>query len=315
MRFRPYTTRSALHALVAGAVLFCVIRLCVIAHCSTVVAQGVQNASAPCVCTPLCRESVRCPSRRARGHAHVLGAHPHPHRTPHATPPRVQLAERLQHAEALAARGATLKAAAARVCHALDALSGEQAALAAATEAFCGGVDEESVRVGCPLLRPFVALFEYLRAEQAQLTKELYSALVEPIDAQLAAPLQRIHDQRAALARAEVPERSGGSKFRLMGGGGAHKAADAPQKRRAAEEARLALAASVATWEARKEHVFLNGHVRAARALDGFFARAGARMRGVDPFLDDMERARDAGVVREVRVSSLWQRCDCMAVL
>lgn len=222
-------------------------------------------------------------------------------------PAPAQLADRTQRAEALAARGAALKAAAARVCDAMDALACEQAALAAATEAFCGGVDEESVCIGCPLLRPFVALFEDLRGEQAALTQQLRTALVDTVDAQLAAPLQRMRDQARALARAEQPERSGGGKFRLLGGGAAKSADSGTQQRRAAEEARLALATTVSAWEARKEHVFLDSHLQAVRALDAFFARAGAVVRGVDAFVDDMGRARDGGVAREVRCCRLFR--------
>jgi hypothetical protein len=209
---------------------------------------------------------------------------------------RVQVSESVQKAEVLATRSATLKTAAQRVCDALDGLAREQVGLATATEVFCSGVDEESVHIGCPLLRRFVALFADIREEQVKLNQQIKALLVTAIEADLSAHVQQIQQQSKTLARAEQPEARG--KFRIMGK--TAEVATPSQVKKTAEDARLVLATSINSWEYKKEHFFLDSYLLTARALNEFFEQGTSIMRGMGSFMEDMERSRQAALLREV---------------
>lgn len=128
-------------------------------------------------------------------------------------------------AEALTGKASTIKKAALKVCTAMDALVIEQAALSEALDSFCGGQDEESLRIGCPLLRRFVTFFDEVREGQGALSGALRAILVESFEDQLVGNhLQAIKDQRRALAKAEGSSDSSKIKFRLY-----PRAQDSPQ--------------------------------------------------------------------------------------
>jgi hypothetical protein len=209
----------------------------------------------------------------------------------------MQIADRAQKAEALATRSVALQSAAQRVCDALERLAREQDGLAAATEAFCSDVDEESVHIGCPLLRRFVALFADIREEEMKLHQQIKALLVTAIETDLCKHVQRINQQKKTLARAEQPESRG--KFRIIGK--LAESATPSQAKKATEDARLALATSVNSWEYKKAHFFLDSYLLSARALDEFFEQGRTIMRGMDSFVEDMERTRQAALLREVR--------------
>lgn len=119
-------------------------------------------------------------------------------------------------AEMLVGRASTIKKAAQKVCAAMDAVVVEQAALSEVLESFCGGEDEESLRIGCPLLRRFVAFFDEVREGQGALSGAVRAILVESFEDELVGTqLQAIKDQRRALSKAEASGDSSKLKFRL----------------------------------------------------------------------------------------------------
>lgn len=119
-------------------------------------------------------------------------------------------------ADALSARAAAIRRAGQKVCSALDALVAEQSQLASAIDTFCAGEDEESLRIGCPLLRKFVEFFQDIKTEHAELSKAIQASLVHTVDQELGTQLQAIKEGRKALGRAETSSDSSKSlKFRL----------------------------------------------------------------------------------------------------
>lgn len=128
----------------------------------------------------------------------------------------VQAHDLERQAEALIGKASTIKKAAQKVCTAMDTLVIEQAALSEALESFCGGEDEESLRIGCPLLRRFVTFFDEVREGQGALSGALRAILVESFEEELVGnQLQAIKEQRRALAKAEGSSDSSKIKFRL----------------------------------------------------------------------------------------------------
>lgn len=128
----------------------------------------------------------------------------------------VQAHDLERQAEALIGKAGTIKKAAQKVCTAMDTLVIEQAALSEALESFCGGEDEESLRIGCPLLRRFVTFFDEVREGQGALSGALRAILVESFEEELVGnQLQAIKEQRRALAKAEGSSDSSKIKFRL----------------------------------------------------------------------------------------------------
>lgn len=134
--------------------------------------------------------------------------------SPHRS--RVQANDLEKQADALTARASAIRKAGQRVCSALDTLVSEQSQLATALDVFCSGEDEESLRIGCPLLRKFVEFFQDIKIEHAELSKALQASLVEAVDTELSSHLQAIKENRKALSRAEATTDSSKSlKFRL----------------------------------------------------------------------------------------------------
>lgn len=72
-------------------------------------------------------------------------------------------------ADGLTQRSLLLRKAAARYVDALAVVGHEQGYLAEALDEFCSAADEESVHIGCPLLKNFVHLFADLKDEHLKL--------------------------------------------------------------------------------------------------------------------------------------------------
>ena len=230
-----------------------------------------------------------------------------------ATPPRLLQASQLsEQAETLTARSGELQAAAARVSAAVEALSTEQTALARALESFCSGVDEESVCIGCPLLRRFVPLFEELRDEQVKLSAQIRALLVTALDTGLAEPLQQIKVQQKAVSRLGGGEPSRGRLRMSLSG----RPSDVGSSDVHAQAARLEYAAQLTAWQSTKERVFLDSFVQLAHGLRHFFERGGAAMAGMETFVDDMQHASDAAASRGVHpppCPACRASCSCRA--
>lgn len=145
------------------------------------------------------------PAHTTSTHAAVL-----PHRS------AVQAHDLEKQAEALTTRASAIRKACQKVCSALDTLVSEQSQLAAAVDVFCAGEDEESLRIGCPLLRKFVEFFQEIKVEHAELSKALQGSLVHAVDTELGSHLQAIKEGKKALNRVETASDSSKSlKFRL----------------------------------------------------------------------------------------------------
>jgi hypothetical protein len=116
----------------------------------------------------------------------------------------VQAHDLEKQAEALTARASEIRRAGQRVCLAIDNLVAEQSQLALALDVFCAGEDEESLKIGCPLLRKFVEFFQEINAEHSALSKEIQGGLVQAVDSELGRYLQAIKEGRKALSRTET---------------------------------------------------------------------------------------------------------------
>lgn len=86
-------------------------------------------------------------------------------------------------ADGLTQRASVLRKAAARYVDALAVVAQEQGYLAEALDEFCSAADEESVHIGCPLLKHYVHLFADLKDEHVKLGDQ-----VCPISALLPSP-------------------------------------------------------------------------------------------------------------------------------
>jgi hypothetical protein len=127
----------------------------------------------------------------------------------------VQAHDLEKQADALSNRAAAVRKAGQKFCSAIDAMVAEQSQLATALEIFCSGEDEESLRIGCPLIRRFVTFFSDIKQEQAALGKSLHAALVHAVDNELGKHYQAIKDGKKALLKAENSSDASKMKFRF----------------------------------------------------------------------------------------------------
>lgn len=202
----------------------------------------------------------------------------------------MQLAYLTGQAEALGGRSAALRAAAARVCAALDTLATEEASLAAAVATFCDGVDEESVQIGCPFLRQFVPLLQDIREEQAKFAAQLRALLVTAVDTEIQGALREVRAAAKADSRA-------GRRKRRSGGTGS-SAIDSSEE---PLPSHVQLAQALHAWEHRKAHFFIGTFTQLSRGLGHFFRRGGELMQGMDSFSQDMQAAQAAARAQEAR--------------
>ena len=216
------------------------------------------------------------------------------------TSAEVQADKHVARAQALANRARGVKDAVAIVCGSMRALAADEAALASAISAFCKDADEESVQMGCPLLKHFATLFQGLQREQAQLAEQMRTALVTTIDSEME---QSLHLMHAAQRRARKTAVQGSSSLQLGLPGHRRTASlsSAEQETTPGSPAHAELATSIQAWECKKEHVFLGAFAQGAHALRQFYDHGAARMRSMDAHVEDMQRAQHAALAREVR--------------